>query len=438
MISDNRSDASEIDRVVVINDFSVIRGGASGLALESACQALCSGNRVTYVSGDRQERRDLPCDIEYLPIDDSRLLEKSLFAAGLDGLWNPRLTALRSWIAECDTPRTVYHLHNWCQILSPAVLHALRSVSERVIMHAHDFALACPTGTFFDYSIGAPCRLAPASLSCVTRNCDKRSGVQKAWRMARFALTYSFLGHARGATPIVLTCKEMTPYMMRAGYAREQLHVFENPVHPISDTRIVAEANSEILFVGRVVHEKGVELAASAARAAGVRLRVIGDGDMLDVIRARFPEVIFEGWSTRDRIIAAAREARILIGLSQTIEAFGLTFVEAAAAGLPVLLSTNCLIGERLESLGAGWIVDVRRLDDVASVVGRLMQDDEMIQRASLAGHAARKFLAKSNREWGQQLADLYARTIRRSAGMREDDGSRERSSSACAARVEA
>jgi hypothetical protein len=36
-----------------------------------------------------------------------------------------------AWIAQHDTPRTVYHLHGWLQILSPAVLHAAAPVRDR-------------------------------------------------------------------------------------------------------------------------------------------------------------------------------------------------------------------------------------------------------------------------------------------------------------------
>ncbi|WP_283180096.1 hypothetical protein [Gemmobacter sp. 24YEA27] len=65
---------------------------------------------------------------------------------------------------------------------------ALRPVAGRVVLHAHDYFLACPNGAFFDYRAGVTCDLSPMSLGCVTCNCDKRSAAQKLWRVARQAV----------------------------------------------------------------------------------------------------------------------------------------------------------------------------------------------------------------------------------------------------------
>ena len=75
---------------------------------------------------------------------------------------------VRAFIAAHDTPGTVYHLHGWSQILSPAIFAALAPVRARLILSAHDFFLVCPNGAYADMTSGAPCTHAPLGLSCVT------------------------------------------------------------------------------------------------------------------------------------------------------------------------------------------------------------------------------------------------------------------------------
>ena len=49
------------------------------------------------------------------------------------------------------------------------------------------------------------------------------------------------------------------------------------------------------LLIGRLSREKGVEIAAEAARRSGVRLIVAGDGPLKDSLEAHYPEFLFTG-----------------------------------------------------------------------------------------------------------------------------------------------
>jgi hypothetical protein len=62
--------------------------------------------------------------IDCVALGQGRLLSRPKVEAAMAALWNRRAGRMAAWIAQHDTPRTVYHLHGWLQILSPAVLHA--------------------------------------------------------------------------------------------------------------------------------------------------------------------------------------------------------------------------------------------------------------------------------------------------------------------------
>src|SRR5271166_3505331 len=121
-----------LERIVVVNDESLARGGAAALALLSARTFRAMGIPVTYFAADDGNRPELePLGVEVVALGDVALLQKSRVAAVVHGLENARVERFARWIEERDTSRTIYHLHNWAQILSPSVFRVLSKVADR-------------------------------------------------------------------------------------------------------------------------------------------------------------------------------------------------------------------------------------------------------------------------------------------------------------------
>jgi hypothetical protein len=140
-------------RVVIINDFSVARGGATTLVQLLARLLRDRGIPVTMLVGDDGKNAELESlDIEIVKLGRTRLLDRGAVSAAVEGIWNPSASSLVDrWIEANDTPQTVYHVHVFSQILSPSIFKVLRSVARRTVIHAHDFFHACPNGAFMDY-----------------------------------------------------------------------------------------------------------------------------------------------------------------------------------------------------------------------------------------------------------------------------------------------
>lgn len=129
------SDAAQIpalSQIVVINDLSHPLGGASALAVASARSFAARGYRVAMLAGDEPDPALAEAGIAVTALGQARLLGRA--GALVDGLWNRAAgRMIRRWIAENDTPGTVYHLHGWSQILSPAVFAALAPDRKSVV-----------------------------------------------------------------------------------------------------------------------------------------------------------------------------------------------------------------------------------------------------------------------------------------------------------------
>jgi glycosyltransferase involved in cell wall biosynthesis len=168
-----------------------------------------------------------------------------------------------------------------------------------------------------------------------------------------------------------------------------------------------------LLFVGRIVEEKGVEdLVRSVAMLRGwfpdVNALVVGEGqDRAEMERLTeslgiSEKIVFTGWVQPDEVRTYLAAADIFIGPSRTaedgwVEAQGLTFLEAMMAETPVIGSRLGGIVDSVEDGVTGLLVDERRPDEIVMAVRRLMTDTEL--RRTLTLQAYRRVRERFSRE---------------------------------------
>jgi glycosyltransferase involved in cell wall biosynthesis len=400
----------KIDRIVIINDHSVALGGAEVIALTSALWLHDRNLPVTVLAGDAGCNTKLDAQgVDVLGMGQQAVVDVPASVAVLRGTYNRQTTTfIAEWIARNDTPRTIYHLHQWAHILSPSVFRALRGVVNRLVLTAHDYFLVCPNGAFMDYPHDSVCQRVPLGASCLTLNCDRRRYSHKVWRVARQMVRNAMFDLGRSDVPITLLHPGMVPQFIRSGARSGNLRVLRNPVEALSRERICAENNREFVFIGRVGREKGADLACLAAREARVPLRVIGDGPMRAELQRAYPEFAFSGWCPRDVLARLAQQARALIMPTRYPEPFGLVAVEALWAGLPVVLTDRALLAAEIEASKGGLCYNAKDGSRLATALANLARDDERVARMSQRAFADTRWMASTPDTWTDALLDLY------------------------------
>ncbi|MBB6224622.1 glycosyltransferase family 4 protein [Rhizobium leguminosarum] len=417
---------AKIDRVVVIDDYSVARGGATGLAVLSAKLFRGLDIPVTYISGDDAANAELAAlGVSMVGLNSRDLLSAERAKAFVTGIHNgAAVRMVANWIAKNDTANTVYHVHGWHQILSPAIFKALAPVAGRCVVHAHDFFTACPNGAFFDYQAQEICLRRPLGGRCIATACDKRSYSHKLWRVARGSNILRLLKGQAEFGRIILLHEKMANFLVGAGYRPERLTTIRNPVAPLSINRIEAEANDEFAFIGRLDEEKGVEDAVAATRRAGVRLCVIGDGPLMPWVAASGDHVRAVGWQSHAEIGPIIRKARALLMPSRYPEPFGLVAIEAARSGLPVIMSRSAFLAEEMERAGMALACDTADESAFAETLTRFSQMPAQEVRAmSERAFRLSPDLASTHEEWRDALLAEYQSLISTNAVSEPADG---------------
>ncbi|MFP5258146.1 MAG: glycosyltransferase family 4 protein [Acidobacteriota bacterium] len=150
-----------------------------------------------------------------------------------------------------------------------------------------------------------------------------------------------------------------------------------------------------LLFVGRVVHQKGLDvlLAALAELPSGLKwsLDIVGDGPLRPALAEQAARlglagrVRFAGWATREAMPDILRAADLFVFASRD-EGMPNAVLEAMASGLPVA-ATRISGNEELVLDGeTGLLVPPDDVAALAGALGRLLGDRDLRRRLGAAG----------------------------------------------------
>lgn len=267
--------------------------------------------------------------------------------------------AVRELAALIDSFRPdVLHLHNVFPQISPWSVRTAHRRGVPVVQTVHNYRHSCISG--FRFRAGGPCD------SCVGRRLPLpavRHACYRGSHLQSFAMATGQVLH-RGTWLSVDHFLALTPFM--AG----QLTALGVPAGRISirptavpDPGPPGPPGIDVVFVGRLDEMKGADLLLSGWEAArppaGSRLRVVGDGPLLQELRHRgeqIPGVDVLGPLGPDGVASAMRAAALIAIPSLWYEGQPRVLAEAFAHGRPVLATDlGGLAG--LDAQGVGWSV---------------------------------------------------------------------------------
>lgn len=372
--------------VVVLNDFCHVQGGASKVAIDEAIGLAKSGVRVIFVGAVGPvcaELRNAPLTVECL--EQHQLLDVTRHpAVALQGLWNSRAgRRVADILRSLPQDRTIVHLHGYTKALTTSPVRAAQRLGVPVVCTLHDFFSACPNGAFFDYATLKPCQRHALSPACILTHCDKRRYIHKLFRVARGAIQRG-LGRFPVSVDHYITLSErsasiLAPYLP----AQAQMHPLPNLIGVPRAQPVPVAQNRDILYVGRLDEEKGVRLLAVVGQSLRLPITFVGDGPLRSEIEA-IPGMTVTGWLSAEDVQRHLTKVRCLVFPSLWYETFGLTVAEAAARGIPAIVSDISAAAERIEDGVSGWRFRSGDPADLARCLA-LTRDDWLIWKAGVA-----------------------------------------------------
>jgi glycosyltransferase involved in cell wall biosynthesis len=179
-------------------------------------------------------------------------------------------------------------------------------------------------------------------------------------------------------------------------------------IHPPVETHrfTPGQPGEALLIVSEIVRHKRLHVALEAARRARAAIQVVGSGPDHATLSAEYPEAEFLGRASDEDLAALYARARAVIVPS--MEEFGITAVEAQAAGRPVIAAAA---GGALETVIDGETGLLATLDDVEAFTRAIEAIDSIGFDVARAVQNAERFsVATFQRHLRAHVAAVAAR----------------------------
>ncbi len=197
------------------------------------------------------------------------------------------------------------------------------------------------------------------------------------------------------------------------GVENERIHIIPNGIDIERIEKIIpSSAECDILFTGRLIKEKNVDMLLEAVyylrkTVPDIKCHIIGDGPEKERLiglageRGLPDNVKFFGFMEYDEIIACMKSSKVLV-LPSSREGFGMVVIEAFACGVPVITVKNQRnAASMLVSEGTGFVVnpDAREL---RGAIHKIITDGALREKMSVSAvEAAREY------DWDKMAKEL-------------------------------
>jgi glycosyltransferase involved in cell wall biosynthesis len=261
-------------------------------------------------------------------------------------LWSRRAANDLDAVLETFRPDAV-HFHNLFPLLSPSVLRLCERKRVPSVVTLHNYWQVCGGCTLF--RTGAECRV------CVGRKLPLpgiQHGCYRNSTLATLPIAVATVAHRR----IWQTVPDA--YIFLSDAQRQELEPVGLPqsrsfvkpnLTPPTPHRTTPE--DLVVYLGRLSEPKGLlvlmrawDRYIGARRSTGLRLAIAGTGPLEAEIRAwaaSRPSVDMLGLLDRDQCASLVRRATTVVAPSEWMEPFGLVVVEAMAAGVAPIATTQ-------------------------------------------------------------------------------------------------
>jgi len=194
------------------------------------------------------------------------------------------------------------------------------------------------------------------------------------------------------------------------------------PVDDLASLRVSFADPDErlVLLVGRLVYEKGFQLALEALpglieRVPGTRFIVAGSGTAEEDLRRQASELgldehgTFVGWIGDDVLHSLYRIADLTV-VPSIYEPFGLVALEAMASGCPCLVADTGGLREVVPNEDVGLRFRSRDPDSLGQMAERLLTDSRLRDR--LVAEASEHVLTFDWADVARQVQEIYCETL--------------------------
>ena len=348
-------------RVIILNDFAYVNGGASQIAIYTAKKMAEEGIDTCLFTGEGPIDKDIKNkkNLKIICLNQYDILtDPNRLRAIIQGIWNYKAKKVFKdlLLSEYDKNDTVIHVHTCQKVLSSSCIKIAKKLGYKIIYHMHDYGIACPNLGFYNYKKRCICEKKAMSIACLKENCDSRKYFHKLWRVCRHYVQENIVSMSKNIDCFIAVSDFSLNILKEYLPTNKKIKVLPNPIDIKYNKKIDVVKNKKIIYIGRLSPEKNPVLLAKCAKDLKISVIFIGDGICKKEIKKINPNAEVTGWISKNEMEKYLIEARALVMTSLWYETQGLVALEAAAYGIPVIAPNTCAITDFIEDNKNGLI----------------------------------------------------------------------------------
>jgi len=276
------------------------------------------------------------------------------------------------------------HFHNTFPLMSPAAYYGAHSAGAAVVQTLHNFRLLCAGANFFrDGKVCEDCLGKSLPLAGVIHKCYRDSRAASAATVAMLSVHRAMGTYSNVVDAYITPTNFARDKFIAGGIPADRIVAKPNFVEP--DPGVRSGGGNYAIFVGRLSHEKGLDVLLNAWRDKSLPpLKIVGDGPLADQVKqavAINPSIEWLGRKPTNEVFDLIGRSAVLIFPSECYETFGRTAVEAFATGTSVVASGHGAPGDVVDHGRTGLHFKPSDSADLAAKVKQLLADPAMCAR---------------------------------------------------------
>jgi len=171
----------------------------------------------------------------------------------------------------------------------------------------------------------------------------------------------------------------------------------------------------DVLFIGRLSIEKGVNILIDATKylLKTRRILIIGDGDLRSNLEYQAQhsqcEIKFQGWIEHSQLPQFIRRSKILVVPSLS-EAHAAVPLEAMACGVPVIGTQAGGMPDTIEHNKNGWLLKQNNPKTLGMLIEEVLSDDNKLKLVSHAALKRAQFFSEI--KFNHDIVEFYEKLI--------------------------
>ncbi len=339
----------------------------------------------------------------------------SLVRSGISGVSDRPINSLKNL---CQSQFQLLHIHD------PDIFRDLRAECPAIIT-LHNHSSYCPSGTKYLADRELQCDRIMNPLGCTWGHLVDGCGSRRPQKiLKKWHHTYHFLEALKKLRiPIIANSNYVRNQIINSGVSPDRVITLRCAVRsPQSQPQPLTSEihqDQQILFVGRIVPDKGVKwlIKALAQTEPRIHLHIAGDGweqpDMqkLATDMGLNDRITWHGWCNYDKLSTLYHQSLAVVFPSVWPEPAGLVSLEAYAHYRPVIASAVGGIPEHVQDNVTGILVTPHHISQLAAAINHLASNYHQTRQMGEQGQAwyQQEFTIDVH---ARHLEKIYAQTI--------------------------